>query len=109
MNRFLRIPLVLTIIMCFASVSLGYVLGGSNFGIGGYPEFDTLEPSKPIFKDDFSIQRYKDEVEEYRDEAEEYLENAANDLKRIQDAMEDAVNKTNDIIGEYNTFMRTGF
>lgn len=100
--------LVLILVLCFAGVSIGFVGYGSNL-MSWYPEFDAFEPSKPIFKDELSIQRYKDDVENYISEAEEYLENAEADIKRIQEAMEDAVRKVNRVVDEYNTFIRTGY
>ncbi len=72
------------------------VLGGSNFGLLGYPEHHCLKPTKPFeFRDEWEIENFKRDVSIYKDCVVEYLENADNDIRRIQEATEELINEAN--------------
>lgn len=89
-------------IFCIVPV-FAYVVGDSNLSIGGYPEFDKWKPQKPYSgNDEYSWKRYYDEVNEYTAAAEEYIDNASNDIKRIQEAIQEAVDKANSVVSEAN-------
>jgi hypothetical protein len=45
-------------------------------------------------------------VENYVRRAEEYVENANNDIKRIKDAAQDVISKSNEAVDEYNAWLR---
>ena len=68
------------------------VFGGSNLGIGGYPEPACRTPQRPpdLFKP-FTRQEYQSAINEYFECLEAYIENAENDLMRIEDALEVAI------------------
>lgn len=86
--------LITTIFIIFwmTSVAFAYVFGGSNLGIMGYPEFDGFLPYDPSRAD----------MELYIQQAHEYLDNCDNDIKRIIEAKQNAVNIVNDAIYRYN-------
>lgn len=81
-----------------------YVVGGSNLpSFLGYPSHDCDEPTKPYkpyqFSDQWEIDQYNEDVEQYNNELDEfvdcireYLDNANNDIKRIQEKAQEAVN-----------------
>lgn len=110
MKKLYGIPIAFLFISCLASASLGYFVGGGSNLVGyRYPAFNAFEPSKPFAKDDFSLNRYKDQVQDFRDEAEQYIENAKNDIKRIQAEMGTAIDITNEVVDKYNSFIRYGY
>ena len=89
--------------------SYAYVYGGSNLPVFGYPSHDCSQPySKPYkpysFNSQWEVDQYNREVRQYNDELEEYfscikeyVDNANSDLKRIQDAAQDAINEANSL------------
>ncbi len=93
------LALFLLAISLFAS---GFVLGGTNLGFGGYPDFDKIKPYAPFSLTEYEWDRYTDEVRDYRSEAQEYIENARNDIQRISEAMEEAERNANEVVDEYN-------
>ena len=78
------------------------VFGGSNLGYGGYPEFTQMEPTPPYSNDQYAWDNYRREVERYTSDVKEYLEDANNDMKRIQEAQQEAIDKANRVVEEYN-------
>lgn len=78
------------------------VFGGTNLGYSGYPEFSEMPPTKPYSDDRYSWEEYRRQVDDYTAKAKEYLENSNADIKRIQEAQEDAINKANAVVSEYN-------
>ncbi|MBX8628454.1 hypothetical protein I6O00_12400 [Enterobacter hormaechei] len=52
------------------------------------------------------MQAYKSEVERYIQNAKDYTENAGNDMKRIQESQDDAIQKANRVVEEYNQTAR---
>ena len=75
-----------------SSIAYAYVLGGSNLGVMGYPEFDGYLPYSPS--------RY--DMELYINQAQEYIDNCDNDIQRILEARQNAVDTANDAIYRYN-------
>lgn len=90
-----------------------FVIGGTNFGYSGYPEFSNLPPSRPystivsstISEREYS--QYRDSVEDYINDAEIYIENACNDIKRILNEIEEAEDETNQVINDFNSWSET--
>ena len=82
---------ILSLFWC-TSVAFAYVIGGSNLGFGGYPEF----------KDFISFNPSRLDVEIYVNNAKEYVENCNNDVKRVYEARNTAIEKANQAIEDYN-------
>ncbi|AIN20069.1 hypothetical protein CH54_1396 [Yersinia rochesterensis] len=93
--------LLLSIFMLPMS-SFATVFGGSNLDFQGYPEFTDFPPSPPFNADEYSMNSYRMEVDSYVRKAKEYVENANNDIKRINEASEEAIQKANNVVSEYN-------
>lgn len=97
------------IFLCACCTGAGYIFGGSNLGFGGYPDFSELGPSKPWNNDEYSARRYQREVKEYVEKAKEYVENAENDKKRINNSIEDAIQKADEVVEDYNRWVRNPY
>lgn len=95
---------IMLIMFCVASTSniaSGFVFGGSNFPpLTPYPRHSCIKPIESV-----SISRYDPawardhhnrEMEQYRDCIKTYIGNAKNDIKRIQEII-------NDVIDEHNS------
>ncbi|HDW3536670.1 TPA: hypothetical protein RMN37_001625 [Escherichia coli] len=93
---------VLLLIALVPQVASAAVFGGSNLGYGGYPEFTQMEPTPPYSNDQYAWENYRREVERYTSDVKEYLEDANNDMKRIQEAQQEAIDKANNVVEEYN-------
>lgn len=102
---------VIALILTAALFSLfAVVFGGTNLGYLGYPEYDDTKPSKPYTSYNGTVSKsqyeaYKRSVEDYLDGAKEYIENGNNDIKRIQEAQKEALEKANSVIDEYNSWL----
>ncbi len=94
----------LAVALLAAGPAGAYVIGGTNFGIGGYPEESCQKPDKPLRPysptsqweiDSYnnSVRRYNDELDTYIRCVREYLDNAKLDVKRVQERMQEAVDK----------------
>lgn len=95
------------LILSFASPVLALVFGGSNLSFLGYPSNDCSPPySKPYkpyqFNSQFEIDMYNLEVMRYNAEIQsytycikEYIENAKNDIRRIQEKIDEAIEEAN--------------
>ncbi len=90
MKRTLLILLLL--LFCSTSVAFGYIIGGSNFGFSGYPDFNPFISYNPS----------KADVESIVAEAKTYVENGNYDIQRIRRAQNDAIQKANDAVANYN-------
>ena len=88
------------------SSSFGYVIGGSNLGFLGYEEHSCTKPTPPYkpfsLDNQWEIERYNLGVDSYNMELEifydcitEYIENAENDIKRIKEAINQAIDTAN--------------
>lgn len=93
-------------ILTYSTVVNATVFGGSNLGFSGYPEFSDSEPTPPYDRSEYSMQAYKNDVERYIQNAKDYTENAGNDMKHIQESQDDAIQKANRVVEEYNRTVR---
>jgi hypothetical protein len=100
----MRFSIVLIAIMLSPTMSFAFVLGGSNLGIGGYPDHSCYEPIKPIkpyrFSSDYevhsynaSVDSYNVELDSYMDCIKSYLDNAKNDIERIKEKYNETVQR----------------
>ncbi|EPY1262782.1 hypothetical protein [Klebsiella pneumoniae] len=78
------------------------VMGGSNLGFSGYPEFSEIAPTPPYSDDQYAWDSYRREVAEYAEKAKQYLEDSNSDMKRIQESQQEAIDKANRVVEEYN-------
>ena len=91
------------------TIVFGLVLGPSNLGMFGYPQHNCSPPySKPYkpysFDSQWEVDNYNAEVEAYNYEIgiyfdciNEYLEAANNDIKRISERMDEAIDEANSL------------
>lgn len=98
---------VFLLLLMTMPISVGaYIYGGSNLGYSGYPPHDCnkpIKPSKPYsFNSQWEIDSYNSEVESYNSQlqyyiscVEEYTDNANNDMKRIQEKVQEAIDEAN--------------
>lgn len=93
-------------IVLSSTVGQAAVFGGSNLSFSGYPEFNEYPPSPPYGNDKYAWENYKREIENYANKAKEYVENANNDISRIQEAKQEAIQKANNAVDEYNRSVR---
>ena len=105
MRNHVRI-LVFLILTGSQGSSFGYVIGGSNLGFLGYEEHSCTKPTPPYkpfsLDNQWEIERYNLGVDSYNRELEifydcitEYIENAENDIKRIREAINEAIDTAN--------------
>ena len=94
-----------TLLLLLASLSgsvFAIVLGGTNLGVFGYPDHTCRKPNKPLkpysFNSRWEIDSYNSQVDSYNlerqryiDCVKEYLENASNDIKRIEEKIEETI------------------
>ena len=106
--KFLIPTVIISVILLFPlSGTQAMVFGGSNLGFMGYPDHECTPPySKPYkpysFSDQYQIDTYNAEVEQYnsemrryRDCIREYVENAKNDIQRVREKANEAINQSN--------------
>ena len=78
------------------------VFGGSNLSLGRYPDEDCSKPSKPqlpySLSNRWEVEGYNLDVDRYNRQRaayvsclREYLENSKNDIARIREKMQEAV------------------
>ena len=71
-----------------------YVIGGSNLSLEEYPSPTCSKPTKPFdLSDQFSVDEYNSEIETYIQCVREYVDNGNNDIKRIREAQQDAIDE----------------
>jgi len=90
-----------------SSTAVAIVFGGSNLDIFGYPSHTCSPPySKPIkpytFNDQWEIDSYNSKIRNYNSEMEsfrnciqDYVDNAKNDMERIKENANAAINDAN--------------
>ncbi|EMX0849503.1 hypothetical protein AAF302_000710 [Pluralibacter gergoviae] len=78
------------------------VIGGSNLGFSGYPEFSEIAPTPPFSDDRYAWDSYRSEVADYAEKAKKYVEDSNSDMQRIKEAQQDAIQKANDVVEEFN-------
>ncbi|MCF7821988.1 MAG: hypothetical protein K9M17_06060 [Mariprofundaceae bacterium] len=92
-------------ILLFPLTAHALVFGGSNLGFSGYPSHDCIKPTKPIkpysFDSQWEVDSYNSEVDLYNSQLQqylscidEYIENANNDIKRIKEKAQEAIDET---------------
>ena len=108
-NTHMKKIFIALIILTASSNSFGIVFGGSNLGFLGYEEHTCSAPystpTKPYsFDSQWEIDNYNRKVEQYNNELEEfvdcikqYVENANNDIKRIREAIDEAIDEANSL------------
>lgn len=68
------------------------VLGGSNLGVMGYPDHRCRKPYRPSqFSEESEVYSYNNEVDRFVRCIREYVENADNDIQRIQEKGQAAI------------------
>lgn len=103
---------VLTLFIAISCTGLlfAYVIGGTNLGYGGYPDFSGYRPSAPFSYNnevsEMEFNNYRDSVQCYVDSAQEYVENGNNDIKRISEAQDEAIREANAAVDEFNSWAR---
>ena len=98
--------IILISISSIAFTSNAYVYGGSNFNYSGYQNFSDFPPSAPYGNEQYMWNNYKFEVENYAGKVTEYVENGDNDMKRIKEAQQKAINDAIQVVEEYNREVR---
>ena len=105
MKNLITVTIFLFIIFYSVSVTFAIVFGGSNLGIFGYPKHTCTKPySKPYkpyqFNSQWEIDSYNSDVESYNMDVSQYLtcireyaDNGKNDMDRIREAINDAINE----------------
>jgi hypothetical protein len=94
---------VLLILSLAASLSHSLVFGGSNLSLSSYPSANCYKPSPPYepysLDSQWEVDNYNSEVDRYNMNMRiytncinTYVENAQNDIKRIKEAISDAIN-----------------
>ena len=106
-----RIFTLFVVVLLCSGLLFAFVIGGSNLGYMGYPDFSSYYPSKPFSYNnevsEMEFDRYRDSVQQYVDSAREYVKNGNNDIQRISEAQEEAINKANEAIDEFNSWARS--
>lgn len=100
---------VLVAVFLLSPNARAFVFGGSNLGVLGYPDHSCYAPySKPYrpysFNSQFEIDRYNDDVDRYNREVREfidcirdYVDNASNDIERIKEKANAAIDEANSL------------
>lgn len=84
--------IVITVLLLASASAGAIVIGGSNLGMFGYPKADCDKPERPYdLSDSYAVDRYNQDVREFRRCLTEYVENADNDIRRIKEAVDDAL------------------
>ena len=84
--------IIFVTLMWVSSVAFAFVVGGSNLSPLGYPQFDEYISYNPT----------REEVSRYVEAAKEYVENCNYDVQRVYEARNEAVDKANTAINNYN-------
>ena len=80
------------------------VFGGSNLGIMGYPSHGCYKPTKPykpysldsqweVDSYNAEVNRYNSNLRQYLSCIDEYIDSASNDIKRIKEKAQEAVDE----------------
>ena len=83
----------ITIISSFSTFAM--VFGGSNLPLNRYPEFTSY------YYNTYNMSAY--ELDQMKYDVQRYLENGNNDIRRIQEAQQEAIEKYNQAVREYNS------
>jgi len=95
---------------CSVSAAVGYVSSSSNLDFG-YPTFRSKvrKPIKPYSKDPYLMQSYRQEVEQYVEDSKKYIKAGNSDIEQIAEEKAAAVRSANEVVSEYNSFVRFGY
>lgn len=93
-------------LLFFSLVFASNIAFGWTNLIGGYPEFDEMEPSVPYEKNEYTFSSYRYEVEEYVRKANEYIENANRDAEDLRRKQQEAFESANRAVEEFNDWAR---
>jgi hypothetical protein len=98
-----RLGIAACLCLGLTNYAIGAVFGGSNLGFGGYPDPECVKPYKPpqpYGSSETEVEIYNSQVRTYNSELEvyiscirEYLDNADDDIERIQEKAQDAIDK----------------
>lgn len=80
------------------------VFGGTNFSFSGYPSHSCYKPTKPhkpySLDSQWEVDNYNSEIESYNNQRQqyvscinEYVDNAQNDIKRIRESAQGAIDE----------------
>lgn len=102
--------IMLILIFTGTGFSFGYVSSLSNM-FGSYPSFEgkTMRPRKPYGRDEYSLSKYRKEVKDYIQDSEDYINASKNDIALITHQSQLAVESANEVIDEYNRFVRSSY
>lgn len=101
--RILSLAAVIALAVLLPASGSAIVIGGSNFQLlRGYPDHTCHKPSKPYkpyeFTKQYEVDLYNAEVDAYNSDLRqfsdcisEYVENVANDIKRIKEKAQAAI------------------
>lgn len=87
-----------------SGIASAIVFGGSNLGMFGYPDNTCTKPMPPrkpyAMTDQWQVDSYNRDVDRYNDELRtyqrclrDYIEYATNDIKRIQEKAQEAIDE----------------
>jgi hypothetical protein len=89
------------LVLVLLSPAHALVIGGTNLSFSGYPDNSCIKPippEKPYSRDSYAIDYYNSQVDlynsalnEYMDCIRVYLENAKNDIARIKEKYNEAI------------------
>lgn len=110
-----RPALLLVILVMTASTASAMIYGGTNFGYRGYPDHDcsifTTKPYRPFsFSSQWEVDQFNNELQEYLDEVQRFVEcieaysdDANNDIKRIKEKANEAIDEANALVLQANS------
>lgn len=95
-------------VTCFSSVALGFIIGNSNFGAGGYNDFERKydKPMAPYGASSYMAEEYHRDVVDYVEKADDYIKAANNDINMIKAARDKVREDEAAVIDEHNIFFR---
>lgn len=110
----LKKPLIIVLflfLLCSSSIVFGYYIGSSNLDMFGYPKMTQklYRPHKPIGRDSFSMDTYRQEMTQYVEDGKNYIRAANNDIAEIEDCISSAKTEINAAINEFNDFVKYGY
>lgn len=105
----MKVGVVLFLILSVFSNANALVIGGSNLGVMGYSAFNEVTPNQPYNSDEFNFNMYRNDTETYVNQAKEYIENCNRDIERIKEKQQEAINKANQAIDDFNSWARRGY
>jgi hypothetical protein len=99
MSNFVGRSLLAVLLLLVGSMKAdAIVLGESNLPLLGYPEARCYELRVPYSDDDYAWESFRHDADEYVDCINQYIEAGNNDIRRIREAQQDALNEANAFI-----------